>query len=430
MVDATVREHERRWRETGAPDDMARWLVARLRAGELTPERLELAACLGSRAARAALGGRVRAWDPPTDDPRAWLMALVAWGDEVLVRGLALALASMRERSSVGDVHPVLGAVLAWCDDPTTERARAAATSPYLGPVEPALAGYAPHDHLVNDLARALEATSTTRHRVLAASLAGWDVVDLSHWLAFEARRLLREWALDLPPEARTNLPPVPDAAQVERALASHHASLRGGPLGWLPGAAAPAPQAEQLIPFHASGWLRRTRVLDVLASGVDLLHVSLPGARRHHGLLLLDADGAVWPLDHRHPEHLDRLLELEGELPDDLDPADLAALVAEALVARRNDSVRVIRAAEDLERPDYVVDRRASASYQGVLAAPALERDGAAWSLGFVCLSGWMHETQRLTRVLVRKRPGQRTTNESQVLCKRVYSRTPGIRY
>ena len=47
MSDETLRELERRWRLSGQPADELRWHVARVRAGELDPARLELAAGLG-----------------------------------------------------------------------------------------------------------------------------------------------------------------------------------------------------------------------------------------------------------------------------------------------------------------------------------------------------------------------------------------------
>lgn len=56
MSDQRLRELERRWRETGDVKDEASFLVERRRAGELTQERLELAACCGHEGARLALG--------------------------------------------------------------------------------------------------------------------------------------------------------------------------------------------------------------------------------------------------------------------------------------------------------------------------------------------------------------------------------------
>ena len=56
MSDERLRELERRWKETGSVEDEAAWLSERVRAGELTEERLRLAAALGQPAAVAASG--------------------------------------------------------------------------------------------------------------------------------------------------------------------------------------------------------------------------------------------------------------------------------------------------------------------------------------------------------------------------------------
>ena len=43
MSDAKLRELERRWKESGAVEDEAAYLLERVRVGDLTRERLELA---------------------------------------------------------------------------------------------------------------------------------------------------------------------------------------------------------------------------------------------------------------------------------------------------------------------------------------------------------------------------------------------------
>jgi hypothetical protein len=53
--DEKLRDLERTFRQTGSPDDEAAWLLERVRIGELTPERLELAAYCGHEAARRAI---------------------------------------------------------------------------------------------------------------------------------------------------------------------------------------------------------------------------------------------------------------------------------------------------------------------------------------------------------------------------------------
>lgn len=72
MADASLRELERRFRETGLLEDEVRWLVARRRAGD--EARLEVAALCGYHPALAALERRPA---PPVNPP-AWCDALSA----------------------------------------------------------------------------------------------------------------------------------------------------------------------------------------------------------------------------------------------------------------------------------------------------------------------------------------------------------------
>ncbi len=59
MSDARLRELERRWREEGSPVDGGAFLRERLRRGDLTLARLELAAYCGDEAALRALDGAI-----------------------------------------------------------------------------------------------------------------------------------------------------------------------------------------------------------------------------------------------------------------------------------------------------------------------------------------------------------------------------------
>lgn len=52
MADQVLRQIERRFRETGSSDDEAAYLQSRVRAGDLDPTRLRLAARLGHPAAQ------------------------------------------------------------------------------------------------------------------------------------------------------------------------------------------------------------------------------------------------------------------------------------------------------------------------------------------------------------------------------------------
>lgn len=71
MSDLGLPELERNWRVSGADEDLAHLLRARVRAGLPAQERVELAAFLGQPAARAAV--TVRADDPPWNP---WAKAL------------------------------------------------------------------------------------------------------------------------------------------------------------------------------------------------------------------------------------------------------------------------------------------------------------------------------------------------------------------
>ncbi len=75
MTDRALRELERR-ASSGSRDDEAAWLAARVRAGALPRERLELAAWCGHGPARAVLGGSTVADGLDLDD---WLRGLSRW---------------------------------------------------------------------------------------------------------------------------------------------------------------------------------------------------------------------------------------------------------------------------------------------------------------------------------------------------------------
>ena len=75
MSDEKLRELERRFKETGSVEDEAAWLKERVRVGDLTQERLELAAYCGYEgAALATVDRRQASWLHPSPEP--WLSRL------------------------------------------------------------------------------------------------------------------------------------------------------------------------------------------------------------------------------------------------------------------------------------------------------------------------------------------------------------------
>lgn len=92
MSDERLRNLERRWKETGSVEDEAAFLLERVRAGDLTQERLELAAYCGLEGARAAVPGYSDPWPPVDGQIWAWTEGVGAWGDVTLARAGVAAL--------------------------------------------------------------------------------------------------------------------------------------------------------------------------------------------------------------------------------------------------------------------------------------------------------------------------------------------------
>lgn len=113
MSDAKLRELERRFKESGRVEDEAAWLRERVRAGELDPERLALAAYVGHPGASRAVDDAAG-----PDDLGAWGEGLRRWGQRVWIRALLSALEHARLRSGTAEGR-------AWLTCPCQEHAEA-----------------------------------------------------------------------------------------------------------------------------------------------------------------------------------------------------------------------------------------------------------------------------------------------------------------
>lgn len=89
MADQDLRELLRRWQASRSAMDEAAWLAARLRAGELAPERLLLCARIGSTGARRLLGAEA---PRPERDVERWLEGLLQDAPELALRAAIAAL--------------------------------------------------------------------------------------------------------------------------------------------------------------------------------------------------------------------------------------------------------------------------------------------------------------------------------------------------
>ena len=133
-MDERLRAVERRWQASGSLEDEAAYLVERVRQGDLTPERLELAAHVGYEPARQALltgPPELRLLDAatrmPVADPRALLRGLMGRSREGLAR-YAVAVAQQRLGSlAMLTAHAALIATEQWIECPCDQHADSAA---------------------------------------------------------------------------------------------------------------------------------------------------------------------------------------------------------------------------------------------------------------------------------------------------------------
>jgi hypothetical protein len=134
LSDERLRDLRRRWEASGQLEDEAAYLRERVRAGELTSDRLELAALCRHLGARAALGGA--APEPPPDDD--WLhRSACAWGRSSKPVAVRMALIAAElvlpdfEATRPGEARPrrALKAAQAWLGAPSEEAAAEAAAA-------------------------------------------------------------------------------------------------------------------------------------------------------------------------------------------------------------------------------------------------------------------------------------------------------------
>lgn len=92
MTDNAFLNARRRWLESGAPAEHGIFIRERMRAGELSLEKVRLAAYLGIRGASLALASQCPPSPPPVEEVE-WIGVLHdQWGTEALVRA-AVAIA-------------------------------------------------------------------------------------------------------------------------------------------------------------------------------------------------------------------------------------------------------------------------------------------------------------------------------------------------
>lgn len=123
MTDSRLQELKRAWEASGSVDDEAAYLRERVRVGDLTQERLELAAYWGQVAARMVTGEGVHEHEVAVEDalkrPKAAYAPLLA--------ALANRLLPQYERRFGEDarLRVAVNAALAWCRCPCSQHEKA-----------------------------------------------------------------------------------------------------------------------------------------------------------------------------------------------------------------------------------------------------------------------------------------------------------------
>ncbi|MCO5169279.1 MAG: hypothetical protein M9894_23290 [Planctomycetes bacterium] len=120
----TLRHLERRWRQTGSAEDEAAFLLRRVRAGALSPERLALAAYCGHDACAGEPAG------PTTAE--AFVVGLARWGRAACVRAgvAAFRAVALSDRATTAK-HALrcVAAVSDWVDCPCDAHVKAVQTA-------------------------------------------------------------------------------------------------------------------------------------------------------------------------------------------------------------------------------------------------------------------------------------------------------------
>jgi hypothetical protein len=192
-----------------------------------------------------------------------------------------------------------------------------------------------------------------------------------------------------------------------------------------------------RIVPFEDGGFFQRSRVFTAWTAGHWLEGVVLPHGGTF-GLFSVGPEGVRYLSGQR--EAVEALLRGEGRPPSACDPMVLARLISEALLRRKNDSHDVIGAAEQLahysqggQHPGgYEVDPGVLSWVRGVVRPPALEEEpeGEGWLLTFYTVFGWMHDKQALVRHTQRIGVDCSLRGSEEVVARRVFSRTPALRY
>ncbi len=195
--------------------------------------------------------------------------------------------------------------------------------------------------------------------------------------------------------------------------------------------------EVTRIVPFDDGGFLQRSCVFQVFARDHLLEGTVLPSGGSFGSFSLGEAGLRYLS---RQQANVEAMLREEGRALDECAPTVLASLVAEVLGRERNRSHDVLPSAEHLATYEgasasfgggYAVHAREFERVRKRIAAPVLTgHRGAGWSLEFCTVFGWMHDKQGLIHHRYRFSPEFRIAHETEVLSRRIFERTPSVRY
>lgn len=192
-----------------------------------------------------------------------------------------------------------------------------------------------------------------------------------------------------------------------------------------------------RIIPFDDGGFFSRTSVFEIYASS-DLLEGHVLPSGGTFGLFAVGDAGFLYL--NRNSKAIESLLHEEGRPLNEGNPRALARLFSEALLREGNRSADVVSSVEDIASyggvgehlaGQYEVNASELDRIRPTVRAPSIVDDGpSGWRLEYCAVYGWMHDKTTLTRQQFNVDREFRLKRETNILSRRIFSRTPQVRY
>ncbi len=188
---------------------------------------------------------------------------------------------------------------------------------------------------------------------------------------------------------------------------------------------------------FADAGFFKKLQILEVSIHGHQLEGAWLPSGGSFG---FFAATNGTFLYLNRRRENLARVFRSEGRSLISGDSLALARLLVECVGRDGNSSHDVIESAEqvasyrgasEIFAGGYVANDEELTNVVSLVQPPSISEDETGWSVECCSLYGWMH---RKTVLMKHRYRLQKTSfaieTESTVLSRKIFRRTPGIRY